>query len=348
VIKVLIVDDSPVATALLKHILNSDPQIEVIGTASNGEEAIVFAETEKPDLITMDIIMPRMDGFQATRKIMEANPVPILVVSASVKREEVDKTWRAVEAGAVGVLEKPSYADMGVPNGNAQKLVESVKVMSQVKTVRRWKKKTSENDQIASSQQILKQDSAKRNIKIVAIGASTGGPQTLKQILSRLPKSFRLPVLIVQHIAPGFTEGFANWMNTASALPVHIAFDGEQPRPGQVYVAPDFHQMKVGRNGKISLSTEEEDNGIRPSVASLFRSVAEVYGSHAIGVLLTGMGRDGANELKLMKTKGAVTIAQDKESSMVFGMPGEAVKIGAAKYSLSPAKIAEMLEILAQ
>jgi two-component system, chemotaxis family, protein-glutamate methylesterase/glutaminase len=347
VIKVLIVDDSPVATALLKHILNSDPQIEVIGTASNGEEAIVFTETEKPDLITMDIIMPRMDGFQATRKIMEANPVPILVVSASVKREEVNKTWRAVEAGAVGVLEKPSYADMGIPNSNAEKLVETVKVMSQVKTVRRWKK-TSESDQTASSQKILKQDRAKRNIKIVAIGASTGGPQALKQILSRLPKSFKLPVLIVQHIAPGFTEGFANWMNTVSALPVHIAFDGEQPRPGQAYVAPDFHQMKIGRNGKISLSTEEQDNGIRPSVASLFRSVAEVYGSDAIGVLLTGMGRDGATELKLMKTKGAVTIAQDKESSMVFGMPGEAAKIEAAKYSLPPDKIAEMLEILAQ
>jgi two-component system, chemotaxis family, protein-glutamate methylesterase/glutaminase len=347
VIKVLIVDDSPVATALLKHILSSDPQIEVIGTASNGEEAIVFAETEKPDLITMDIIMPRMDGFQATRKIMEANPVPILVVSASVKREEVNKTWRAVEAGAVGVLEKPSYADMGVPDGNAAKLVETVKVMSQVKTVRRWKK-TSENDQIASSQKILKQDRAKKEIKIVAIGASTGGPQALKQILSQLPKSFKLPILLVQHIAAGFTEGFANWMNTASALPVHLATDGEQPRPGHVYVAPDSHHMKIGRNGKISLSADADDNGIKPSVASLFRSVAEVYGSHAIGVLLTGMGRDGANELNLMKIKGAITIAQDKQSSMVFGMPGEAVKIGAAKYSLSPDKIAEMLEILAQ
>ena len=346
-IKVLIVDDSPVATALLKHILNSDPQIEVIGTASNGEEAIVFTETEKPDLITMDIIMPRMDGFQATRKIMEATPVPILVVSASVKREEVNKTWRAVEAGAVGVLEKPSYADMGIPNGNAEKLIQTVKVMSQVKTVRRWKK-TSENDPITSSQKILKQDRAKKNLKIVAIGASTGGPQALKQILSQLPKSFKLPVLLVQHIAPGFTEGFANWMNTASALPVHVAFDGEQPLPGHVYVAPDLHHMKIGRNGKIALSADEEDNGIKPSVASLFRSVAEVYGSGAIGVLLTGMGRDGATELNLMKIKGAVTIAQDKESSMVFGMPGEAMKIGAAKYSLPPDKIAEMLEILAQ
>ena len=182
----------------------------------------------------------------------------------------------------------------------------------------------------------------------MAIGASTGGPQALKQILSRLPKSFKLPVLIVQHIAPGFTEGFANWMNTASALPVQIAVDGEQLRPGHVCVAPDFHHMKIGRNGKISLSTEEADNGIRPSVASLFRSVAEVYGSDAVGVLLTGMGRDGATELKLMRNKGAVTIAQDKESSMVFGMPGEAMKIGAAKYSLAPDKIAEMLETLAQ
>ncbi len=346
-IRVLIVDDSPVARALLQHILSSDPQIEVIGTANNGEEAIAFTKNEKPDLITMDIIMPRMDGFQATRKIMEATPVPILVVSASVKREEVEKTWRAVEAGAVGVLEKPSYADMGVPNGNAAKLVETVKVMSQVKTVRRWKK-PSESDRIPSPQKILEQDRAKKNLKIVAIGASTGGPQALKQILSQLPKSFKLPVLIVQHIAPGFTEGFVNWMNTVSALPVRMASDGEQPRPGEVYVAPDFHHMRVGRNRKIALAADEQDNGIKPSVASLFRSVAEVYGSEAVGVLLTGMGRDGATELKLMESKGAVTIAQDKESCLVFGMPGEAVKIGAAKYSLSPDKIAEMLGILAQ
>jgi two-component system chemotaxis response regulator CheB len=347
VIKVLIVDDSPVARELLKHILTSDPQIEVIGTAINGEEAVEFTKDQKPDLVTMDIIMPRMDGYQATRRIMEANPVPILAVSASVKREEVEKTWRAVEAGALALLEKPTYADLGDPKSNAAKLIETVKIMSQVKTVRRWKK-SSETGPPEPSLKTLRQSAEKRNIKVVAIGASTGGPQALKQILSRLPKSFKLPVLIVQHIAPGFTEGFVNWMNTASALPVQMAADGDQLRPGHVCVAPDFYHMKVGRNGKICLSSDEGDNGIRPSVASLFQSVAEVYGSEAVGVLLTGMGRDGATELKLMRSKGAVTIAQDKESSMVFGMPGEAIKMGAAKYSLSPEKIAEMLESLAQ
>lgn len=346
-IKVLIVDDSPVAKELIKHILSSDPQIEVIGTASNGEEAVEFTKNQKPDLVTMDIIMPRMDGYQATRKIMEANPVPILVVSASVKREEVNKTWRAVEAGAIAVLEKPTFTDIGDPSSNAAKLIETVKIMSQVKTVRRWKK-PAETAPSESSVKRLRERAEKRNIKIVAIGASTGGPQALKQILSRLPKSFKLPVLLVQHIAPGFTEGFANWMNTASNLPVHVAVDGEELHPGHVCVAPDFHHMKIGRDGKISLSTDEAGEGIRPSVASLFRSVADVYGSDAVGVLLTGMGRDGATELKLMRNKGAVTIAQDKESSLIFGMPGEAIKIGAAKYSLAPDKIAEMLETLAQ
>jgi len=346
-IKVLIVDDSPVAKELLKHILSSDPQIEVIGVVSNGEEAVEFTKNQKPDLVTMDIIMPRMDGYQATRRIMEANPVPILVVSASVKREEVDKTWRAVEAGAIAVLEKPTYGDLGDPNSDAAKLIETVKIMSQVKTVRRWRRSAG-TDAPKSTVTMLEPGAEKRNVKVVAIGASTGGPQALKQILSLLPKSFKLPVLIVQHIAPGFTEGFVNWMNTVSALPVHIAVDGEQLRPGHVSVAPDFYHMKIGRNGKLSLSADEGDNGIRPSVASLFRSVAEVYGSDAVGVLLTGMGRDGATELKLMRNKGAVTIAQDKESSMIFGMPGEAIKIGGAKYSLAPDKIAEMLQILAQ
>jgi two-component system, chemotaxis family, protein-glutamate methylesterase/glutaminase len=345
-ITVLIVEDSPVARELLNHILGSEPGIKVIGTANNGEEAIEFIKGTKPDVITMDIIMPRMDGYQATRKIMETFPTPIVIVSASLVREEVEKTWLAVEAGAVAVLEKPTYSDMRNRNGNAAKLIETVRAMAQVKLVRRWHKPNQrtvrEPAGIAPEARLETQ-----RVKVVAIGASTGGPQVLQDILSRLPKEFRLPILIVQHITPGFAGGFVDWMNSSSSLSVRLAVEGEPLVSGRVYVAPDGHHMKVSQRGRISLSTDEPVNGIRPSVSSLFRSVAEVFGPDAAGVLLTGMGRDGAVELKLMRDRGAVTIAQDIESSAIYGMPGEAAKIGAAKYSLAPKKIAEILLKLA-
>jgi two-component system chemotaxis response regulator CheB len=345
-INVLVVEDSPVARELLKHILSSDPEIKVIGTANNGLEAIEFLKRGKPDVVTMDIIMPKMDGYEATRRIMETDPIPIVIVSASLVREEVDRTWRAVEAGAVAVLEKPSYTDMGNPNGNAAKLIETVKNMSQVKVVRR-RKKSAETTVPKHAEVAPEPRPETARVKVVAIGASTGGPQALQHILSQLPKDFRTPILIVQHITRGFTDGFVDWMNGSCCLPVRLATDGEPLASGTVYVAPDDRHTKIGRNGRIRLSTDEPVNGIRPSVSSLFRSVAEVLGPDAVGVLLTGMGRDGAAELKLMRDRGAVTIAQDMESCVIYGMPGEAAKMGAAKYLLPPEKIAEMLLRLA-
>ena len=346
-IKVLIVEDSIVARELLKHILSSDPEITIVGTAMNGEEGIEMVRRHHPDVVTMDIIMPKMDGYEATRKIMETDPVPIVIVTSSLVREEVEKTWRAIDAGAVAVLNKPSLSEREAHAGEREKLLQTVKIMSQVKVVRRWNRDPSPVP--APRPEIRPQVVPKAgSIKVVAIGASTGGPPVLQKIFSAMPTDFAAPILVVQHIAAGFTVGFVDWLNRSSALKVYLARDGERALPGNIYVAPDAHQMKLDATGRIGVVPDGPENGLRPAVSYLFRSVAEAIGDKAIGVLLTGMGRDGAQELKLMRDKGAVTIAQDEETSIVYGMPGEAAKIGAAKYSLPPDKIAETIRRLVQ
>ncbi len=342
--RVLIVEDSAVSRQLLIRILSSDPEIEVIGTANNGEEALKYLDHQMPDVVTMDIIMPRMDGYEATRKIMETKPLPVVIVSASVSKEEVEKTWKAVDAGAVAILEKPGFGDIGIKGGNAERLIETVKLMSQVKVVgRRGRPKEVGKVTIAPPLMPPRVQPTAKNVQVVAIGASTGGPPALREILVRLPVDFDAPILIVQHISPGFTQGFVDWLNGSCPMRVQLATDGERALPGNAYIAPDGCQMGIDRRCVIRLRPDKAKNGIAPSVAWLFKSTIEAFGDQSVGVLLTGMGRDGAEELKLMRDRGAPTIAQDKETSVIYGMPGEAMRLDAAKYSLPIEKIGEML-----
>jgi two-component system chemotaxis response regulator CheB len=340
-IKVLVVDDSSVVREFLVHILSSDPDISVVGTARDGEEAVEFVRRQRPDVITMDIHMPKLNGLDATRLIMETDPTPIVIVSGSEDPSEVATTFNAMDAGALAVLRRP--VGIGHPDHEsmAQDMVQTVKLMSEVKVIRRWPRKpaTSPAPQLAYGGRA--RGSAKT--RIVAIGASTGGPPALETILTALPRDFPVPILIVQHMAPGFIGGFARWLAASSGLPVHVATQGESLLPGHVYVAPDDHQMKVEREGKIALTKHDPEHGLRPSISYLFRSVAEVYGPDAVAGLLTGMGRDGAGELRLLKEHGAVTFAQDKDSSVVHGMPGEAIKLDAATLILPLEKIAKVL-----
>jgi len=343
-IRVLIVEDSPVMREFLINILSSDPEIQVIGTARDGKEALEAVERTKPDVITMDIHMPKINGMDATRRIMETYPTPVVIVSGSSNTKEAATVFSALQAGAVAVVQKPAgishpdYAD------TVADLVRTVKLMSEVKVVRRWARASREAVISAVSPLTEVQlPHTPTEINLITLGASTGGPPVLQTILSGLPAGFPVPVLIVQHMAAGFIQGFAEWLAQTSNLPVHVAIQGEQILPGHVYVAPDGFQMKVLKGGKISLTKDEPENGLRPSVSYLLRSVTAVYGQNAIGVLLTGMGKDGAEELKLLKEKGAVTIAQDRESSVVHGMPGEAINLGAATYVLSSDKIAAAL-----
>ncbi len=346
-IRVLVVEDSPVARDFLIHILSSDPQIRVIGTAKDGEEALEAVERAKPDIITMDIHMPKMNGLDATRRIMETHPTPIVIVSGSSNTKEAALAFRAMEAGALVVVQRP--VGIGHPDheDTVTDLVRTVRLMSEVKTVKRWTRPRPEAVSPAVQPPVEVQlRRSQAEIKLIALGASTGGPPALQTILSALPREFSVPVLIVQHMATGFIQGFVEWLAQTSNLPIHVATQGAPILPGHVYVAPDGFQMKVGMDGRISLTKQELENGLRPSVSYLFRSVANLYGRNAIGVLLTGMGKDGAEELKLMKEKGAVTIAQDKESSVVHGMPGEAINLGAATYALAPDRIAAALTSL--
>lgn len=347
-IRVLVVEDSPVLREFLAHILGSDPEIQVVGTAGDGEKALEATERFKPDVITMDINMPRMNGFEATRRIMEAQPTPIVIVSGSWDTREVQTTFRALEAGALTVLPRPMGIHHPEHEMSVQELVRTVKLMSEVKVVRRWSRARRERP--VPSAPLRAEPGVKRReeIQIVVLGASTGGPQVLQTILSGLPADFPFPVLIVQHMAAGFIGGFVDWLSQTCAMPIHLPAKGEPIHPGHVYVAPDGFQMKVGRPGKILLTLDEPENGLRPSVSCLFRSVAEIYGQNAAGVLLTGMGRDGAEELKLLRDRGALTIAQTEESSVVFGMPGVAVSLGAADYVLPPEQIAAALAGLAE
>ena len=340
-IKVLVVEDSPVVREFLVHVLGSYPEIRVVGTASDGEEALDAVRRHRPDVITMDIHMPKMDGLEATRHIMETDPTPIVIVSGSTDPHETAMMFRAIEAGALAVLMRPNGIGHPDHETTARELVQTVKLMSEVKVVRRWPR-TLRAAPVAMG---LAQAPAK--VRIVAIGASTGGPPVLQTILAALPEDFPAPVLVVQHMAAGFVRGFAEWLAQSSRLPVQVAAHGESPLPGHVYLAPDGFHMKVARGGRIALTRDEPENGLRPSVSCLLRSVAEVYGGNAVAGLLTGMGRDGAEELRLLKEKGAVTFAQDKDSCVVHGMPGEAIRLDAAMLVLPPEKIAAVLTSLA-
>ena len=347
-IRVLVVEDSPTVREFLLQILCSDPAIEVVATAETGEEALEAVERFRPDIITMDIHMPRMNGFDATRRIMETYPTPIVIVSGAADTTDTAKAFRAIQSGALAVLQKPWGAGHPDHQQSTAELVRTVKLMSEVKVVRRWPhcRPAEVAPETALSKEIRLQ-TYQSQPRIVAIGASTGGPPVLQTILAALPRNFPIPVLIVQHIAAGFTQGFVEWLAQSSSLSVHIPTHGQAVLPGHVYVAPDGLHMAVGADGHVQLRSDEPENGLRPSVACLFRSVAKAYGPSAVGVLLTGMGKDGAWELKLMREQGAVTIAQDRETSVVHGMPGEAIRLGGATYVLPPEKIRMALTSLA-
>jgi len=339
-IKTLIVDDSKIVREFMIHLLSSDPEIQVVGIACNGNEAIDFVREKRPDVITMDIHMPGIDGYEATRIIMETIPTPIVVVSGSLKVSDVANSFKLFEAGALAVvLRPPGIEDAGF-NKASKALINTVKLMSEIKVVKRFPKQS----KVLIKPNIVKPSMLPeiRDIQLIAIGASTGGPVIIQKILSELPKELPVPVLIVQHIAKKFVSGFRDWLAITSVIPLVIAKDGEQLLPGIGYIAPDDYQMGIVTGLRILLSNPV-DSGICPSVDFLFHSVAEVLGPNAIGILLSGMGKDGAQELKSMRDKGAITIAQDEASCVVFGMPSEAVKNHAVDHILSPDKITEFL-----
>ena len=340
-IRVLVVDDSQVMRMLLVHLLDSDARIRVVGAVRNGQEALDFVKKDKPDVVLMDLNMPDLDGFEVTRRIMETRPVPIVICSATTDPREMITSFRALEAGAVACIEKPTGGEHADFEARAGNLLDTVKLMSEVKVVRRWPA-----SRPAPAPRAVEPQGSPAGIGLIGIGASTGGPPVLQTILAGLPKDFPVPILIVQHIARGFLPGLVEWLGQTTGFRIHVASHGIVPLPGHVYVAPDDLHMGAASGGRIVLSRGEAENGLRPAVSFLFRSLAEECGPNALGVLLTGMGKDGAAELKRMRDRGAVTIAQDRESSVVNGMPGEAVALDGATHVLPAEKISGALVTL--
>lgn len=330
-IKLLIAEDSAVVATLLRNIFTSDDNISVIGHAKSGVEAVQMTKELKPDLITMDIHMPRMDGFEATRQIMTECPTPIVVISSYANNSEMDTTFKALNAGALTVVQKPEDVLSEGFEQCRHRLLTTIHAMAEVPVIRRRKISLSNVDtdtQTLKFRPKLKID----DVKILALGSSTGGPEALYFMLSQLPKNFPVPIVVVQHISDGFLPGLVKWLQTKSKLNIEIAAkEGQILQPGHVYFAAD-HQHLVIKQEKHPVASFEDSDTIehfKPSVTRLFSSLADSYPKQSIGVLLTGMGKDGAAGLLQMKNNGCYTIIQDEKSSIVFGMPGAAKNINA-------------------
>ena len=345
-IDVLIVDDSAVAREFLAHTLESDPDIRVAGTACNGKEALAWMERHKADVVLMDIQMPVMNGLEATRRIMQTVPIPVIIVSSSWDKDDVEKTFQAMETGAVAVMEKPAGLKNPATPLLALELLRTIRLMAGMPLVRRWASSSAAPPSHVTPSPPPPPRPGKTPIRLIAIGASTGGPPVLQTLLAALSPRLPVPLVIVQHIAPGFLSGMADWLEKTTHYPVGIPKNGESMLPGRAYLAPDGFQMGVRKDGTIFLNDAPRENSLKPSVSFLFRSVAREFGEKAAGVLLTGMGKDGADELLSMRQAGGITFAQDKESSIVHGMPGEAIALGGASFVKPPMEIARHLMVI--
>lgn len=320
-IRVMVVEDSPTARALMVEILQSDPDINVVAEATHGGEAVELSSKLRPDLITMDIHMPIMDGFTATKHIMARSPTPIIIVSSSTSGPDVEHSLNAIQAGALMVLPKPDNPASARFDYRRNELLTMAKAMASVKVVRRWTTAPPPPPQ-------ARVKPAAGNVRIVAIAASTGGPAALHRIFTSLPRDFRVPIVVVQHITAGFIGGLADWLRASCPLDVTVGEHGEELKAGHVYLAPDTRHLGVTSTGRVAISDEAPRNGFRPSGDYLFQSVAAAYGSSVAGVVLTGMGSDGVDGLRAVKAAGGHVLAQDEASSIVYGMPKEAVAAG--------------------
>jgi len=332
-IRVLVVDDSSLVRELLKEILSSAPDIEVIGEAANGLEAIEKVVALQPDIVTMDIEMPVMGGMEAIERIMAQNPLPILVVTAMTG---IRTAFTAVSKGALDLIEKPDVCLEGI-----KLLISKIRLLAQV-DIR-------EHPGIARQHQqkiVIKSTGSSPQAvgKIVAMAASVGGPQAISSILAELPASFPVPIIITQHIAEGFTPAMVEWLNSGTRLTVKIAQDGEVLAPGLVYVNPAEQTLRISEQGVFQLGERDRSRPYNPSCDIMLVSVATAFHKHAIGLILSGMGQDGLVGMQAIRNNGGVNLAQDEASSMIYGMNQVAVNHGCIDQVLPLAAIpAELL-----
>ncbi len=356
-VRVLVVDDSATVRAFLRDVIDAEPDMIVVGTAESAEAAVGLCCKLKPSLVTMDVCLPGADGIEATAEIMRRCPAPVAIVTAAPTGPESDATFRALTAGAVEVFAKPNRDDFRRdPRRRAEfarqlRLVAGVGVVGLRRTAIRVASESVGATRSAPpvpgrSGPPVRAPSphATFQASVVAVGASTGGPPAIRTVLAGLNPEVAPPVLVVQHMSTEFMPGFAAWLDGAIALPVHLAKTGEPMQPGYVYVAPGDRHLRVSGQLRLELGSEDPVHYQRPAVDELFSSVARHLGGDSVGVLLTGMGSDGARGLAAMRSAGALTIAQDESSCVVSGMPSAAIALDAASLAAPPETIARWLE----
>ncbi|MEO0768163.1 MAG: chemotaxis-specific protein-glutamate methyltransferase CheB [Cyanobacteria bacterium J06649_4] len=327
-IRVLLVEDSPVALAILKKTLEAAPGIDVVGEAKTGKEALTLIPQLDPQVICTDLHMPHMDGLALTQTVMANYPRPILVLSISVQTQNTERIFQLLEAGAVDILAKPVSGLTAADSSLNKALIEKIRILAGVRV---FKKKAKVSSVSAFPQP---RPTGVKRPRIIGIGASTGGPQALHVLLSQLPKDCP-PVVCVQHISVGFLPGLVGWLQRDCAADITIAQAGDRPTPGRVYFAPSECHLKLDTRGRFErVENTPAVDGHRPSITVTFESLAQYYGQRVVGILLTGMGQDGATGLKKIREAGGFTIAQDEETSVVFGMPQVAIELGAARQVL--------------
>ncbi|BAI90949.1 chemotaxis-specific protein-glutamate methyltransferase CheB [Arthrospira platensis] len=368
-IRVLLVEDSPVALIILKRILAQCNDILVVGTARSGLEALSLIPQLQPDVICTDLHMPHMDGLEFTGEVMANFPKPILVISASVQAEDTYNVFQLLNAGAVDVFPKPKTGLASDYQQAGMELIHKIRVLAGVKvftkhrrgaTVKAASPAASPSSHLGSrvnspvavptpqktsfSSQIKTPQHRSQSVtRVVVIGASTGGPQALHTVLTQFSPKLPVPIICVQHISEGFLRGLVNWLDCQCSISVKIAQAGDLPERGNVYFAPEGKHLEIDRNGRFLYSSNPALGGHRPSITVTMKSVANFYGSHTLGVLLTGMGRDGADGMLEIAQWGGITIAQNEESCVVFGMPREAIALGAASHILPVEAIAPLI-----
>lgn len=337
---VLLVEDSPVALEILERLLSSSPDIKVVGKARNGQEALALIPKVQPKVICTDLHMKGMDGLEFTKQVMANDPRPILVISTSVQKEDIHTIFELLQAGAVDVFPKPSTGLASDYEQVKRDLIGKIRILSGVTVFTKRQQPSVKAIEVNTPTAFT---NITRAMRVVAIGASTGGPQAVHKILAQLPADFPLPIICIQHISQGFLQGLVDWLASECKVKVKIAQVGESPLPGTVYFAPDKSHLELDAQGKFIYSSSLPVDGHCPSITVTFKSIAKFYGRAAAGVLLTGMGRDGAEGMRAIAQVGGLTVAQDEKTCVVFGMPKEAIALHAVQHVLPIQEIAPVL-----
>lgn len=344
--RVVLIEDSPVALEILQRLLNSSPDVDVVGTARNGIEGLEVITRTQPDVICTDFHMENMDGLELTKRVMADDPRPILVISNFVQKSDIDNVFSLLQAGAADVFPKPSSDSPTDYERLKSALVTKIKVLSNMKVTAKRQQpmggsaKPRTSGAFSAHQPLMTNVSSR--VKAIAIGASTGGLQAIQKIVCQLPSNFPLPIICTVHVSTGVLSGLTSWLSTTCQLRVKIADAGETPTPGTVYFAPEKHNLELNAQGKFIYAMCPETDKHCPSISATFNSLAKFYGKATAGVLLTGIGHDGAQGLQAIAQVGGITIAQDDKGS-TFGMVKEALGLNCVQHMLTLEKIAPFL-----